>query len=202
MVLARYRERILNYGVSADSLKSGSIEKQNARHEAHASIIKIENPRILDIGCGIGQFSSFLTTHGIKHQYVGYDIVEEYIAYCKANFPQGEFQLRNVFEEGIEGQFDYIFLSQVLNNRFRDSDNNMVMKEMIRICLKHIRIGLSIDMMSKYVDYQSEELFYYSPEEMFSFAKSLKKRVLLRHDFRPFEFCLQIFNDDAPGFVK
>jgi len=193
MVLARYMERIKQSGMTIDSLNSGSVEKQHARHEAHAAIFSKDKASVLDIGCGIGQFSDYLTLKGIAHQYNGYDIVPDYITYCKEHFPEGHFEVRNVFEQGIEGEYDYIVLSQVLNNRFRDSDNMQVMKEMMRICFEKTKVALSIDMMSTYVDFRSDELFYYQPEEIFSYAKSLTTRVALRHDARPYEFLIQLF---------
>lgn len=202
MVLARYRSRISVYGLTEDSLKSGSIEKQVARHDAHASVIKIENPSILDIGCGMGHLSQYLSSIGIAHSYNGYDIVPEYIEYCKKKYTDGNFELRNVFDEGIDKKYDYIILSQVLNNRFQQSDNLLVMKEMIRMCYENASLGVSIDMMSAYVDFQSDELYYYSPEDIFSFSRQLSNRVLLKHDYRPYEFCIQLFKPEVPGFVN
>jgi 2-polyprenyl-3-methyl-5-hydroxy-6-metoxy-1,4-benzoquinol methylase len=40
--------------------------------------------RILDVGCGMGHFLQFLEDHGYNN-YLGIDISEENIAYCKAN---------------------------------------------------------------------------------------------------------------------
>ena len=78
------------------------------------------------------------------------------------------------------------------------------MKEMINICYQNSNIGVSIDMMSKYVDFESKELFYYSPEEIFSYCKGLTKRVCLRHDYGPYEFCIQLYHDDIEdtNYVK
>jgi hypothetical protein len=48
-------------------------------------------------------------------------------------------------------------------------------------------------MLSTYVDYQEQHLYYYHPEQIFSMAKAISSRVLLRHDFAPFEFCIQLY---------
>jgi len=200
-VIGRYRKRINELGVSFDSLKSGSPEKQHIRHAVHASSFRCENPSVLDIGCGLGGFLTFLKEEKISASYTGYDIIPEYIQICRTGFPEAAFETRNVFENGIDGMYDHIVLSQVLNNRYAHSDNMEVMKTMMELAFKHARLGVSIDMMSDYVDFKSDELFYYHPEEIFSFAKTLTRRVLLRHDFRPFEFCIQLFQPGAEGFV-
>jgi len=200
-VINRYKERIKEFGLTFDSLKSGSTNKQNIRHAIHSSSFRTESPSILDIGCGMGDFLIYLQENKIPNSYQGYDIVPEYINYCKANYPKEKFEVRNVFENGIDGTYDNIILSQVLNNRYSFSDNMDVMKQMMTICNNHCTVGFSIDMMSEYVDFKNDELYYYSPEKIFTFAKTLSKRVLLRHDFRPYEFCIQVFKMDAPGFV-
>lgn len=197
----RYKKRILEHGVTFDSMKSGSEAKQLVRHQVHAASLVTGNPSVLDIGCGMGDFYRYLCNNKISCNYNGYDIMEEYIGFCKTNYTGCNFEVRNVLENGINGTYDNIILSQVLNNRYQKSDNVQVMQQMITTCFEHANIAISIDMMSDYVDFRSGELFYYSPEKIFSFAKTLTKRVILRHDYRPFEFCIQLFKMDAPGFV-
>lgn len=200
-VIGRYQKRIAEYGTTLPSLNSGSIEKQRIRHEIHASALRCAHPRILDIGCGLGSFYEYLAERGLPCQYTGYDIVPEYVEYCRSRFPEAEFVLRNIFSDGIGGEFDTIVLSQVLNNRYQKSDNNLVMQEAIRAAYTATRSSVSIDMLSAYVDVPSSELYYYSPEAMFAFAKTITRRVILRHDYRPFEFCLQLFHESAEGYV-
>ena len=53
--------------------------------------------------------------------------------------------------------------------------------------------AIAVNMMTNYVDYRDKYLFYYSPEEMFRFAKSLSRNVVLRHDYPLYEFSLFIY---------
>jgi biotin carboxylase/SAM-dependent methyltransferase len=200
-VVARYQERIRRHGVTFESMASGSLEKQRIRHYTHALALRGDNPAVLDIGCGLGQFYEYLKERGLACRFTGYDLVPEYVAHCRSRFPEAEFETRNIFQTGIGGHFDTIVMSQVLNNHYRDSNNRDVMQTALRLAYAHTRVSVSVDMMSSYVDFQSAELYYYSPEEVFRFAKSFCRRVILRHDFRPFEFCIQLFHDDVEGFV-
>jgi hypothetical protein len=200
-VVERYRKRIAQHGLGLASLNSGSEEKQLLRCEVHQSALRTKNPEILDIGCGLGSFLQFLTGRNIPCRYTGYDIVPEYVAECRRLFPKGRFETCNVLNSGIEGKYDTILLSQVLNNRYQHSDNLKVMKRMLELAYAHSRISVSVDMLSNYADAQKPDLFYYSPEEMLGLARTIGRRVILRHDYRPFEFCVQIFHDDVPGFL-
>jgi SAM-dependent methyltransferase len=201
-VVERYQARIAEFGPTLESLNSGSSEKQRIRHEVHSSALRGSNPSVLDIGCGLGSFYEYLKRESRPCVYTGYDLVPEYIDFCRREFSECRFEMRNIFKEGIEGRFDTIVLSQVLNNRYQESDNMEVMRSALRLAFESSETSVSVDMLSSYVDYRQPELFYYSPEEIFAFAKSLTHRVLLRHDYRPFEFCIQIFHDKAPGYVR
>jgi SAM-dependent methyltransferase len=200
-VVRRYQKRIAKHGVTLASLKSGSIEKQSIRHHIHSLSLMGSCPTVLDIGCGLGGFYQYLKGHAQDCRYTGYDIVPKYIAECIKQYPEANFEVRNIFYEGIGGNFDTIIMSQVLNNRYRKSDNLQVMKKAITMAFQQSLVSVSLDMMSTYLDYQNPDLFYYPPEEIFRFAKSIARRVVLRHDYRPFEFCIQLFHENAAGYV-
>ncbi|HEY1679256.1 MAG TPA: class I SAM-dependent methyltransferase [Candidatus Sulfotelmatobacter sp.] len=202
LVVERYQRRIAEHGPTFASLNSGSEAKQALRHSVHASALQGAQPSVLEIGCGLGDFYKSLFANHRDCQYHGYDIVPEYIAECRRYFPQARFEVRNVFLAGIEGTYDSIVMSQVLNNRYRKSDNMRVMKQALELAFRHTRVSVSIDMLSTYVDFQNPDLFYYSPEEIFRMAKAIAPRVALRHDYRPFEFCVQLFHPEAEGYLK
>lgn len=201
-VIKRYQQRIAEHGTTFASLNSGSEAKQNIRHEVHASALLGPNPSILEIGCGLGDFYKYLCQRKRDCSYHGYDIVPEYVERCRQLFPESTFEYRNVFRDGIEGIYDTIVMSQVLNNRYQRSDNVQVMKRAIELSFEHTRISVSVDMISSYVDFQNPDLFYYSPEEVFRIAKNIASRVILRHDYRGFEFCIQLFHDGVEGYVR
>ena len=201
-VVKRYQHRIAEHGPTFASLNSGSEAKQNMRHEVHASVLRGAKPSILEIGCGLGDFYRYLVQHERDCSYYGYDIVPEYVEQCCNLYPEAKFQHRNIFVDGIEGMYDTIVMSQVLNNRYQKSDNMRVMKRALELAFEHTRVSVSVDMISSYVDFRNPELFYYSPEEIFRFAKTIASRVLLRHDYRGFEFCIQLFHDGVEGYVR
>jgi len=201
-VVRRYQQRIAEHGPTFASLNSGSEAKQAIRHSVHASALRNANPSVLEIGCGLADFSKYLIQHKRDCSYHGYDIVPEYIDECRRIYPNATFALRNIFVEGIDGIFDTVVMSQVLNNRYQKSDNMQVMQQALELAFEHTRVSVSVDMLSTYVDFRNPDLFYYSPEEIFRIAKAISPRVLLRHDYRAFEFCIQLFHEGVEGYVR
>ena len=202
LVVQRYQRRIAEHGPTFASLNSGSEEKQALRHSVHATALRGENPSVLEIGCGLGDFYRYLLGRHRTCTYYGYDIVPEYINACRREFPQCHFEVRNIFLEGIDGIYDTVVMSQVLNNRYQKSDNMQVMRRALELAFQHTRTSVSVDMLSTYVDFRNSELFYYSPDEIFRVAKAISPRVIIRHDFRAFEFCVQMFHQEVEGYLK
>jgi hypothetical protein len=70
-----------------------------------------------------------------------------------------------------------------------------LVQSMMKLMFLTARKGVAIDFVTNYVDFQESYLRYHSPEDMFKFAKSLTKRVVLRHDYPLYEFCLYLYPD-------
>lgn len=191
-VRSRYQTRIAQQGVTLASMNTGGEVKQRIRHAVHAELV-CPDDAVLDVGCGIGQFCTFLRDHGYRGNYHGIDIVPEYVAHCAAQFPAARFELGDVFQIGIRGQPDVIVASQVFNDHYRDSDNADVLKRFLSVAFEASRRAVTVDMLTSYVDFTVPELYYFAPDAMFAFAKSLTRFVRLRHDYLPFEFSIQLF---------
>ena len=201
-VVRRYQQRIAEHGATFASLNSGDEQKQELRHRVLASALRGDCPSILEVGCGLAGFYNHLLRNHRNCSYRGYDIVPEYIAECRRNYPGADFDLRNVFVEGIEGIYDTIVMSQVLNNRYSKSDNTQVMHRALTLAFQHTRVSVAVDMLSTYVEFRNPDLFYYSPEEVFRMAKEIAPRVVIRHDYRAFEFCVQLYHGDVEGYIR
>ena len=202
LVIQRYQRRIAEHGATFESLNSGSQEKQALRQSVHSSALRGDRPSILEVGCGLGDFYRSLIAQNRDCVYQGYDIVPEYIAQCRRDFPGSKFEVRNIFSEGIDNTFDTVVMSQVLNNRYQKSDNMQVMRQALELAFQHTRVSVSVDMLSTYVDFRNPDLFYYAPEDIFRIAKAITPRVLIRHDYRAFEFCVQLVHQEAEGYLK
>jgi ubiquinone/menaquinone biosynthesis C-methylase UbiE len=197
-IVDRYARRFEQFGIDNRTLKPGTDEHYRRQHEVHASIGDLNGKVLLDVGCGLANYYLFLRSRGIQlAQYIGYDIVPKFIDVDRERFPEATFALRDVSSEGIGHEADYVVMCQVFNNRFEHADNGEVVRNAIRVAQKAARIGVSIDLLSTYVNYREDFLYYFSPEEMFAYAKSLARFVILRHDYADFHFTLFLYKDQA-----
>jgi SAM-dependent methyltransferase len=197
IIIQRYQNRFHEYGNSISALSSGVEERQSIRFSLIEQLGDFQGKSILDVGCGFADFYQFLLSKGYKVNYTGVDIVPEFISENKKNFANADFFCEDIFESDflINNQFDYIICSQVFNNKLKFTNNTDFVKAVMEQLYPSANHGVAIDFVTSYVDFKEERLFYYSPEEMFAFAKSLTKKVILRHDYPLFEFCLFIYPD-------
>lgn len=198
IIVKRYQDRFNQHGNSINALSSGIKTRQDIRFAIHQQLGSLAGKKILDVGCGFADFYKYLLEHTQESfDYTGVDIVPEFIEESRKKHSEASFYCENIFETDFleRYQFDYIFCSQVFNNNFEFTDNLAFTKKVIEKLYKNAHCGVAIDFLTSYVDFQESHLFYYPPEELFSYAKSLTKKVVLRHDYPLYEFTLFLYPD-------
>jgi len=194
-ITRRYVDRLKQHGPGIQALASGTTERRATRFGVLSSIGDLHGASVLDLGCGLADFNAYLKERGIDVCYTGYDIIPEFIRLATDRYPDAHFELRDIQADGIPERFDYIVSSQTFNNRLVHEDNVQLMQDVMRLCYDACNKGVAIDMVTSYVDFRENHLFYYSPEDIFRYAKSLTKRVLLRHDYPQYEFAILLYKD-------
>lgn len=145
--------------------------------------------KILDFGCGKGDFYLFLRERGIQVEYHGYDINEKLISIAREKFPLVPFRVFDIEKEPLEETFDYIFLCGVFNLRIEGLADTI--KTILLRLFPHCRRCLVFNALSAHDPKKDFELYYTSPEEMFTFAvRNLSPYVSLRHDRMAYDFTL------------
>jgi len=200
-LIKHYRELLRKHGDNFEAAQYSSQPSQEARYEILLNIADIEGAKVLDFGCGTGNLASYIKRKSITCQYVGVDIVEEFFPYARKKHPEHKFG----FLEDHEGQeFDYVFISGVFNNRM--SDNEAFFKATVNRLWKTCRRGLAFNLMSKHVDFQDESLWYTSPEDIFTFMKSVTPYISLRNDYVvkdvnvPFEYAIYAYREPIKAY--
>lgn len=190
-----YLNEFQKYGYSLDSLMwpKGA---QDARFKAKFDIGVLNNTRILDVGCGFGHMLDYLHAWNIKAHYTGIDICPDFIHIAKQRHPDADFRTLNILDTTIEETWDWVFSVGTLNvtsekHRWWPYVKAMT-KRMYELCTQ----GVAVDFMSSYVDYEKEKVFHVQPEKVLSFAKTLTRRVALRHDYMAFEFTVYLYRNE------
>lgn len=198
-----YGELVKQHGDAAESAQYADRETQERRMEVLCEIGVTKDSKILDFGCGTGQMLSLLQrTIGFEGEYVGYDISPEAIEFARTAHPEGRFEVRDILDNPSEETFDYVLLSGVFNNLM--ADNRGFFEAVSRRLMAQAKTGYAFNMLSRFVDYFDQGLYYEDPLHAFRFCKeNLSPLVTLRHDYSvrpgtiPFEFTLYVHRADT-----
>ncbi|MEW6571602.1 MAG: class I SAM-dependent methyltransferase, partial [Nitrospirota bacterium] len=141
----------------------------------------IAGKRILDFGCGKGDFCSFLQAKDISVNYCGVDINENLITLAKSKYPEAEFIATDIEESSLHREFDVVFVCGVFNLRVAGIQETM--KNILKILFGLCKEALHINFLTYYVPQRNIELFYVKPEEILLFAiTELSKTMSLVHE--------------------
>lgn len=197
-----YGQLVQRHGDAAEGAQYADRQTQEKRMEVLCEIGVTKHSKVLDFGCGTGQMLSFLQRSVcFEGEYVGYDISPEAIELARAVHPDGRFEVRDILEQPAPEEFDYILVSGVFNNLI--SDNRAFFEAVSHRLMAQARIGYAFNMLSQFVDYFDEGLYYEDPLRAFRFCKEqLSPLVTLRHDYAvrpgavPFEFSIYVHRTD------
>jgi SAM-dependent methyltransferase len=193
-LISFYDNTLMMFGDRPESLHWTSTG-QIAHYEALLDIAPdIEGSRILDFGCGKGDFCGFLKNRNIRVNYTGFDINEKLIALGREKHPESTFRVFNIEEDDLEEDFDYVFLCGVFNLRLKGIDDTI--KYTLKTLFAHCRIGLAFNALSAHNPKKDFELHHVSPENIFAFAiNELSPFVAIRHDRIPYDFTMFVYRD-------
>lgn len=193
-IVGRYNERLKQYGYDIRTMASGTKERRAIRHKVLSEVGLQTGDKVLDLGCGFGDFYSYLISKKINVEYAGYDINSELIKIAQQKHPGIEFQVVDILIEDFP-VFDFIVSSSAFNLRLLRDNNYEFIESILKKCYEHANVGVAVDFLTSYVDFEMPDAFHYQPEHVFSIAKKLSKRVCLRHDYELYEFCIYIYKD-------
>lgn len=193
--IERYETRFHKYGYDPRTL-GWTKGRQKLRFHILTSIGDMNNRSILDLGCGFADLYDYLLEHGWNVMYTGFDVIPKLIEVAKQRHPGLNLQIKDILIDPVIESYDYVFASGVFNAKLSE-DNELYIKNMLAKMFEMSNVGIAANFLSTYVDFQGEIEYYADPTLVFKMCKSLSKRVLLRHDYMPYEFTVYIYKDDT-----
>jgi SAM-dependent methyltransferase len=159
--------------------------------------------RLLDLGCGTGHLLEHIKACGRIHEfeYTGIDLSDRFIQIARDKHPDGDFRLMDILEEGSALEmFDYAVINGVFTSKCQMSFDEMwhFVQKILTKLYQHTTGGLAVNMMSKQVDWERDDLFHMPLDTLaFFLCRNLTRHFVIRNDYGLYEFTSYIYHDYA-----
>ncbi len=192
ILVDNYRNLLFEHGTGPQVAHYTTVESQFMRFEELVKIGDLSGAKVLEVGCGIGDFYGFLNSKFSDLQYTGIDIVPEIIDVAKKRFPEISFECRDVLAEPLTEDYDYVLISGVFNNAI--PQHTEFLQALTEESFKHCKIALGFNFISTYVNFSESAFAYHNPMEVLQYCiDNLSKKVSLFHHYKRTDVCVFVY---------
>lgn len=155
---------------------------------------------LLDLGCGLSHFYDFIVSNEHDHiHYSGLEISKAFYRHCKKKYPENEYYFADILVDASEVPvFDYIVMNGVFTEK-RELDYDEMfdyLKAMLKVCISKCNVGLAFNVMSKSVDWEREDLFHVSMQELSDLlSEEVSRSFVFRSDYGLYEYTAYVYKD-------
>jgi SAM-dependent methyltransferase len=186
-----YRELLELHG-SGPAVGQWSEEGQRFRFQKLTEIADLGGSRILEIGCGIGDFYPFIVERFGDVTYTGIDIVPELIDQAAKIHTTASFRCVDVLKENLADRFDYVFLSGVFNYPFPGV--HQFMYDMVSAAYSCCDKGLGFNFISSYVNQMNPKMAYHDPHDVFRHClEKLSRKTTIQHHYERCDVAVYVY---------
>ena len=192
-----YADKVRTYGYDYRGLGFRNQSSQAKRFEALLALGDLDGARILDVGCGFGDFLSWLSERGIETEYTGLDICEPMIERCRERFPRGagRFLVGDALAFEPDEPYDYVVASGLFGL------DSVGARERMHPTLERLfawsRIGTGVNFLSTRSPNPAESRIYVDPCKALEAGLALTPSARVDHSYLPNDFTLFLYKTPA-----
>lgn len=188
-----YESHVRRFGYGYKGLGFGRRSSQEKRFAAAAALGAFQGARLLDVGCGFGDFLAWLNARGVRPHYTGLDICPPMIERCRRRFGEAEarFVVGDVLEHEPAAPYDYVVASGIFGYAARGLRARV--QPMLEKLFAMAETGLAVNFLSRCAPRRSPGRLYLEPADVLQFALTLTSAVRMDHTYMPNDFTLCMY---------
>jgi cyclopropane fatty-acyl-phospholipid synthase-like methyltransferase len=171
-----------------------SLRAQRMRFEAFCQYNDVEGKSVLDLGCGVGDFSAHLEARGIACEYLGLDISRKMIDRCRERFPNRAFESGDILFREFDRPFDFV-VSFGIHNNVRLEKGAVLLEKTTRRQFELSTIAAHVSILTDRYREFAPHMQAWRAEDVLGMALNISPNVILRHDYLPNDFCITLYRE-------
>lgn len=192
-----YQNKFKRFGVDPKSLLWKSRGAAHQRFRQFWAEIDFTGKKVLDIGCGFGEFGKFLIKRYKGVSYTGIDEVSDFINAAKGEVPEGKFEVKDYLKDKIDGTYNVVIASGVLNSN-KEGQNRQYRKKAIKKMFGLTSGVLAFNMLGGHpvtINKKGSNVWYSDSLEVLEYCMSLTRRVILRSNYHSKDFTIVMYKE-------
>lgn len=188
-IAKRYEKKFREHGPTCRGVDWPNEKDMQVRYEEMLEMA--DDGSVIDFGCGYGGLLSHIKQNSIDLDYIGIDIVQPYIDFCRLRHRENSknFHCCDVLREKTRHKADYVIMNGVLTAKYGLTKKNMLSYSgrLIKKCFEMCEKGLAVNFSSPYCDKHRDKLFCPEFDEVAELISKMTKKFRMNHDRIPYE---------------
>jgi SAM-dependent methyltransferase len=155
---------------------------------------------LLDFGCGTSHLYEYIVSRSIRNiNYSGLDLSSKMLEVSRRKHPGVTYYQEDVMDSRVTlPTFDYAVVNGIFTYKGPLSQERMLdyWQALVQRVFGLVRIGLAFNAMSKYVEWERDDLFHLPLETMASLvSQKLSRQFTVRHDYGLHEYTVYVYRE-------
>jgi methylase of polypeptide subunit release factors len=193
-----YNKAFIEYGDTPEGLAWDNQLNLDKRYEVMFNVVKHYNTSILDFGCGYGGLYEWILNNKKTAEYVGLDINKEAIKFAKEKHPETTWIESDIHKDTLQTDFDYIICNGTFTVKDTLTQDEMwdFMTSTLEKLWTKTNKGIAFNIMSKLVDWERDDLFHVSMDQLGQWLKdNLSRNFVIRNDYGLYEYTFYVYKN-------
>lgn len=192
---ALYLPRLDQHRIGPQAQGWPTIFEQSVRFIALADIGIKPDDTVLDAGCGLGDFATYLADHDFQGRYIGVDALPQMVERARhARFADGfdvRFECADIRDDPARWQADVVVGNGILAMMTEEEAHETIVS-----LFRASRRAVAFTSLSIWDRSENEEGFLrLDPLRTLDFCRTLSPRLLLRHEYFYSDFAIYMYRD-------
>ena len=196
-IVEYFRKHLQEHGSGARGMDWKDRDSQYLRFQVISKYIDATSrTSVLDVGCGSGEFLAFALENNIAIDYVGIDICAEMVNACRQRFGEESAICAEATDIcGMGHKYDYVIASGTFNAKIDIPEKTWEAHfyKNILAMFEMCRTAIVFNVMTSFVDYRYDRLYYPNCGDLTKFAvEQLSRRFIFDHSYPLYEMTMVV----------
>jgi len=187
-----YHKKFNEHGESPKALQWQNYKSSAERYRELVADLDIRGKSVLDAGCGMGDILPYIYANAPDFEYLGVDIIEDFIEIARKRYLGHEFRVLDALKEEFGQKFDIVLSCGILNSNIDNwlEERQQRIQKLYSLANEAFAFNMAGSFQPKPGGKRVAEA---DTKEIINFCAGLTSKVILKTHYHPKDFTIVMF---------